>query len=320
MRRPRSERLPPGEAGIWHIVSRCVRREMLMEGRGRREWMAKRFAAWLDILAVDLLGYALMGNHLHVVVRTRPDVAAKWSDAELSRRVSASSTVHEGLPMPLDQVASPSRRLAGAAAREARDRLSHPGPMLRAVKEGFARWVNQREGAAGHVWESRYQDIALADAGGVLACLVYVDLNPFRAGLVRDPRRSAFCSARHRQGVDEHAADVELARRLVVLTGHPLLDAAGKALGSWRWERDTVDRLTEATATCLRTGTATLPSWALELLPRLGLSPERWTTRMGTAGVLSGNVLGSLEVRRRLAGDGRMASDKSELYMRPGEI
>ena len=31
MRRPRSERLPPGQAGIWHITSRCVRRERLLK-------------------------------------------------------------------------------------------------------------------------------------------------------------------------------------------------------------------------------------------------------------------------------------------------
>ena len=61
MRRPRSERLPPGQAGIWHITSRCVRRERLLETPGSREWLTEAFASWLDVLAVDMLGYAIMG-------------------------------------------------------------------------------------------------------------------------------------------------------------------------------------------------------------------------------------------------------------------
>ena len=41
----------------------------------------------------------------------------------------------------------------------------------------FARRLNRQTGATGHVWEGRYHDVALIDAGGVLAALVYVDLN-----------------------------------------------------------------------------------------------------------------------------------------------
>jgi hypothetical protein len=40
MRRPRSERIPVGTAGIWHITSRCVRRERLLEAPGARAWLA----------------------------------------------------------------------------------------------------------------------------------------------------------------------------------------------------------------------------------------------------------------------------------------
>ena len=78
MRRPRSERIPVGSAGIWHITSRCVRRERLLEAPGARVWLSESIAAWLDVLAVDLLGYALMGNHIHLILRTRPDVSRAW--------------------------------------------------------------------------------------------------------------------------------------------------------------------------------------------------------------------------------------------------
>ena len=49
MRLPRSDRMPIGQAGIWHVTSRCVRRQRLLEVDGGREWLAGCLAAWLDV-------------------------------------------------------------------------------------------------------------------------------------------------------------------------------------------------------------------------------------------------------------------------------
>jgi hypothetical protein len=37
-------------------------------------------------MAIDVLDYAILGNHLHVVLRNRPDIVSTWSDAEVARR------------------------------------------------------------------------------------------------------------------------------------------------------------------------------------------------------------------------------------------
>jgi hypothetical protein len=238
-----------------------------------------------------------------------------WSNREVARRILATSAVSEGLP------SEPSKAAIAAALEnadfiaESRLQLSHPGVMMRAVKEAFARMVNRADGAAGHLWESRYHDVAVIDAGGVLACLVYVDLNPYRAGLVREPSASDFCSARHRRKVDEQALDAALARELHVLDGHPLLDAQGAERGSWSWNAGDVADLTEATARILRGEPGSLPLWASDLLPRLGIVRDRWSEAMGRGGMLAGNVIGSEESRRRLAGVGRLTSDKTRLFL-----
>ena len=36
--------------------------------------------------AVDVLAFSIMSNHIHVVVRNRPDIVAGWSDEEVARR------------------------------------------------------------------------------------------------------------------------------------------------------------------------------------------------------------------------------------------
>lgn len=304
--------MPPGRAGIWHLTSRCVRREHLLESEASRAWVCAALGSWLDVLAIDVLAYAIMANHLHVVIRTRPDRAQGWDASEVRRRRYAASRVTDGRPLPLHQ-AELGQALAAGDLTRLRHELAHPGAMLRAVKEGFARRINRATGAAGHVWEGRYHDVAIIDPGGVLACLVYVELNPFRAGLVTDPADSRFCSARHRLKYDPLAADAPLAQRLCRMQGHPLLDGTGHALGSWGWDDAAVAELTAATARTIRDPGHPLPAWADELMPRLGLERTAWTGCMAIGGTVSGNVLGAHASRRAIAGS-RMASDKSGLF------
>lgn len=42
--------------------------------------------ALASVFGCDVLGYAIMSNHLHLILRTRPDVVAEWSDREVAIR------------------------------------------------------------------------------------------------------------------------------------------------------------------------------------------------------------------------------------------
>jgi hypothetical protein len=107
-----------------------------MKSGGNREWISARMAAWLDVLAIDLLGYALMDNHIHVVVRSRPDVAHGWTPEEVGRRWRGLSTVSDGGPS-LPEQAIRDFHLTAKELPAIRGVLAHPGAMLRAVKEGL---------------------------------------------------------------------------------------------------------------------------------------------------------------------------------------
>jgi diadenosine tetraphosphate (Ap4A) HIT family hydrolase len=54
-----------------HCVSRCVRKAFLLgEGdHNRREWLENRLEELAEIFAVSVDGFAVMHNHLHVLVR-----------------------------------------------------------------------------------------------------------------------------------------------------------------------------------------------------------------------------------------------------------
>ena len=72
----------------YHCVSRCVRKAFLLgEGdHNRREWLENRLEELAEIFAVAVGGFAVMDNHLHVLVRLDPEIAQGWSDLEIVQR------------------------------------------------------------------------------------------------------------------------------------------------------------------------------------------------------------------------------------------
>ncbi len=52
----------------------------------RREWIRQRLEKLASVFAIDVLTYAILSNHLHVVIRNRPDVVKTWSDKEVALR------------------------------------------------------------------------------------------------------------------------------------------------------------------------------------------------------------------------------------------
>ena len=72
----------------YHCVSRCVRRAFLLEegATDRKAWIENRIEELAQIFAVAVGGFAVMTNHLHLLLRLDPEVAICWSDEEVVRR------------------------------------------------------------------------------------------------------------------------------------------------------------------------------------------------------------------------------------------
>jgi hypothetical protein len=91
---PRSQLIDPSVPGVYHCVSRCVRRAFLCgedTASGRnfdhwKQWLEDRLLALADLFAVSVLAYAVMSNHLHVVVQVDPRAAAAWDGREVAER------------------------------------------------------------------------------------------------------------------------------------------------------------------------------------------------------------------------------------------
>ena len=206
MPRPqRAEQFTPNEVGISHVVQRTVRRAWLagvdpvsgMDFSFRKEWIRRRMEALASVFAVDVLAYAILSNHLHQILRNRPDVVAAWSDREVAirwLRVFPGRRLEEHLAEPTENdvimLCKDAERLVVI-----RTRLSDISWFMRALSEPIARMANKQDECTGRFWEGRFKAQRIVDEAGLLACSMYVDLNPVRAAIAQTPDASVHTSA-----------------------------------------------------------------------------------------------------------------------------
>jgi hypothetical protein len=74
-------------------------------------------------------------------------------------------------------------------------RLSDISWFMKALSEPIARFANKQEKCTGCFWEGRFKAQRLLDEAALLACCMYVDLNPVRAAMAESPETSKFTSA-----------------------------------------------------------------------------------------------------------------------------
>jgi REP element-mobilizing transposase RayT len=205
----RKEVIDEMAVGVYHCINRCVRRAYLcgqdaVSGRNydhRKDHIQRRLEFLAGQYGIDVLGFTIMSNHLHVVLRNRPDVVAAWSDEEVARRwwsLFPQRRDENGQPAEPEPHELAMLTASKDALAVRRARLSSLSWFMRCLCEGIARQANREDQCTGRFWEGRFKCQALLDEAAILACSVYVDLNPIRAGIAATPETSHFTSAYER--------------------------------------------------------------------------------------------------------------------------
>ncbi|MBP7864763.1 MAG: hypothetical protein KA419_02345 [Acidobacteria bacterium] len=223
-----------GAERVYHCTARCVRRAFLCgddpdTGKNfdhRKDWVRDRLVQLAGYFAVDVLAYAVMDNHLHDILRTRPDRAEAMTDEEVARNWVLSSPSRK-TPPDEETLRVQVKRIVKKASRvrQLRKRLAKLSWFMGRLNEYIARKANAEDGCKGRFWEGRYQCRLLEGEGALLTCMAYVELNPVRAGLSRTPEESVHTSAWER--LDALAAETRLAMALRVAEMARLPGAAG---------------------------------------------------------------------------------------------
>lgn len=72
--------------------------------------------------------------------------------------------------------------------------------LMQAVGRSYVRQFNQQHGRTGTLWEGRYKSALIQTERYLLACMVYMDLNPVRAGLSAQAADYPWSSHGHNTG------------------------------------------------------------------------------------------------------------------------
>jgi REP element-mobilizing transposase RayT len=86
-----------------------------------------------------------------------------------------------------------------AAAEELKEkylvRMWDVSQFMKELKQRFSLWFNKRENRKGTLWEERFTSVLLEGELATLSVMsAYIDLNPVRAGMVKDPKDYRWCS------------------------------------------------------------------------------------------------------------------------------
>ncbi len=73
----------------YHCISRTVRAAFLMAdeaGNDRKQWIEDRLQLLASNFSIAVGGFAVLDNHLHLLVRLDPEDSLSWSAEEVIRR------------------------------------------------------------------------------------------------------------------------------------------------------------------------------------------------------------------------------------------
>lgn len=200
---PRAHLVDAENGGRYHVFTRCVQQQWLCgtdpeTGRcyeHRKQWVEDRLIHLVSIFSVDLYAYAVMSNHYHAVVDVDVARSRQWTNEEVARRWCRLLPKRSELEIEREV----QRLLLDTARIEVlRERLGNLSWFMRYLNEYIARRANRESGTKGRFWQGRFESKHLLDETALLGCMVYVDLNPVRAGIANRPEGAPHTSIRRR--------------------------------------------------------------------------------------------------------------------------
>ncbi len=168
-----------GEPGVYHIVSRTALDGFVIRDV-EKEYLLNLIRRLSSIYFAQVLGFCLMGNHFHLLVRIHP--GEEYDDEEIKRRF----TLYYG--------DNPKRELQDGQIPLLREKWSSLSEYIKEIKQGFSRYYNRLHSRRGYFWSERFKSVIVDNGETLINCLAYIDLNPMRAGIAKRPEDYRWCS------------------------------------------------------------------------------------------------------------------------------
>ena len=142
-----------------------------------------------------VVSYCLMDNHFHLLLAVPPMAAGGLTDQVLLRRLSA--LYSEAFVVGVAAELAEARRqmdecgevavLVGTVHERFAYRMQNLGEFMKGLLQRYTQWHNRLHSRTGRLWEDRFKSVIVEDGLAAKTMAAYIDLNPVRAGMVKDP-------------------------------------------------------------------------------------------------------------------------------------
>jgi hypothetical protein len=294
MTQARSHLIPIGSSGSYHCVQRCVRRAFLcgidhytgQSFEHRKAWVEARIALVGACFSVAIHAYAVMSNHLHLVLHVDPVATRTWSDDEVAQRwvrlFPPRIDSDEARSFKQNQLITNPLRLDLCRAR-----LGSLSWLMKCLAEPIARQANAEDACKGRFWEGRFKSQVLCDDNAVLAAMAYVDLNPIRAGMTSSLLSSHHTSIQRR---------MQSATRDKLLLQQALTPVHGTLMACLPVRLSDYVELVEWTGKQVRADKrGAIPKEAPSILSHMHIHEKRWTAQVKGVGSRYWRMVGEVD-------------------------
>jgi len=158
------------EKAVYHVMSRTALDGFPLKDV-EKDFMLDLIKKFSSLYFTEILGFCLMGNHFHLLVKMYPE--NRFTDEDIQKR--------------FETFYGDSRAFTKGQIPYLRAKLSSLSEFMREIKVGFARFYNRRHNRRGYFWGDRFKSVIVEKGETLINCLAYIDLNPLRAGLVDRP-------------------------------------------------------------------------------------------------------------------------------------
>ena len=167
------------EDAVYHVMSRTALDGYVM-GDVEKDFLLYLIKRLSRVYFAEVLGFCLMGNHFHLLVRMRP--GSEFSNAEIRRRFR------------LYYGDDDKRELEEERFPALQEKWCSLSEFVKEIKQGFSRYYNRRHHRKGFFWSERFKSVIVDNGETLINCLAYIDLNPIRAGIVKKPEEYRWCT------------------------------------------------------------------------------------------------------------------------------
>jgi len=184
-----------GKPVFYHVISRVVDRRFAF-GAEEKEKFRALMRLQEKFTGCRVVSYCLMCNHFHLLLEVPPMADVGISDEVLLTRLGAIYSVAfaAGVARELAEARSAlyvsdtglDEALA-AIHKRFTYRMQDLGEFMKGLLQRFTQWFNRAHSRTGRLWEDRFKSVIVEDGVAAKTVSAYIDLNPVRAGMVKDP-------------------------------------------------------------------------------------------------------------------------------------